>query len=235
MCYGQVWYTNINMPHQTVLISVCYDFLICFTPFAKNSCLCRSAHTQTHTKSVPTLRQPCPPNRTESATACVCVCLRIGGPSALLLDPRLKQCQQVCDETSQTIPHLSLSFPFWLSSSHCPLVCPIHNSATSFCLLSTIFSHYLSLRLTDTHSVLVVSATVLFSPVPPISIYTSITILYLFLALFLSILATHQCSINHFGPRLPDLVVSCDVRAVSCVLECTSDKAIKTEDSSKNT
>lgn len=51
------------------------------------------------------------------ACARVCTCVRVSGPTALHLALTLKRCQQVCDETSQTIPHLPLfhSGPSWLA------------------------------------------------------------------------------------------------------------------------
>ena len=118
-------------------------------------------------------------------------------------------------------------------------------SNTLFSHLSLPRVHYffsLSICLTD-NSLLVVSAT---SSLPPVSIHTSIKAQRLFsLSLSLSLplsplrtpslsfFATYQRSIDHFGPRVPDLVVSCDVRSVSFVPECTSVKADKTEQSSK--
>ena len=179
---------------------------------------------------------------------CTCVCACTGGPSGLLLAQRLKQCQQVCDETSQTIPHLSLSLSLSLALfSILALLLSLSPrlSNTLFSHLSLPRVHYffsLSICLTD-NSLLVVSAT---SSLPPVSIHTSIKAQRLFsLSLSLSLplsplrtpslsfFATYQRSIDHFGPRVPDLVVSCDVRSVSFVPECTSVKADKTEQSSK--
>jgi len=76
---------------------------------------CCYTHTHTHTymkthcKSIPTCLQLCSP-------LTVCVSKYVCGPSGPVLALRLKQCQQVCDETSQMIPR---SFPFRLSLSRC--------------------------------------------------------------------------------------------------------------------
>ena len=189
------------------------------------------------------------PRQCVCARVCVCVC--VGGPSGLLLAQRLKQCQQVCDETSQTIPHLSLSLSLFSILALLVSLSP-RLSNPLFSHLSLSLVHYffsLSICLTD-NSLLVVSATCLLIPLPPVSIHTSIKAQCLFslsLALTLSLclplsplrtpslslFATYQRSIDHIGPRVPDLVVSCIVRSVSFVPECTSVKATKTEQSSK--
>lgn len=64
-------------------------------------------------------------------SGCMCVC----GSSALLLAPRLKQCQRVCDETSQTI-----LFFFFHSGSPCLAVSRLSNSLFNLLFLSLV--HY---------------------------------------------------------------------------------------------
>lgn len=148
-------------------------WLLCFfAPYPKKQLQKSSSiHAQTHGKSsymhvtMFTLRQ----------RVCVCVCVR--GPSDLLLALRLKQCQQVCDETSQTIPHLSLFsiLALLVSLSHC-----LSNPLFSHLFLSLV--HYflsLSISLVCLIHTPCGQFYVFLLPLPPISIYTSIT-LYVF-------------------------------------------------------
>lgn len=116
-------------------------------------------------------------NQVHPATVCMCVLCVCVRQWALWssLGPEIKAMSasvwwDLTDDTSS----LSLSFPFWFSSSHCPLIFPIHYSATSFCLLSTNFSHYLQ-YMSDWYSLLMVSATFLLTSHPPLCIYTFVS------------------------------------------------------------
>lgn len=122
-------------------------------------------------------------------SGCMCVC----GSSALLLAPRLKQCQRVCDETSQTI--LFFFFPFWLSLSRClsSVQFIIQPPLSVSCPL--FFPHYLSQ--TDTNS--------LWSSLPltpPVPVWIYITVLYMFYPSSSLPRFRRRFSINHFTPRL---------------------------------
>lgn len=157
------------------------------------------------------------------------MCVRMcRGPSGLLLALRLKQCQQVCDETSQTIPHLSLFSILALLVSLSPR---LSNLLFSHLFLSLVHYFFLIIYLPLSVSLILTHCGHCYSS-------CFLYLLYYFLSLlrnlFLSLFATHQRSINHFGPRWPDPLVSCDVWAMSCVPECTSDKANKTKWSIRN-
>lgn len=206
MEYGQVWNTNINvnLSHQTVLIVACYDVMqdswFFLLPMQKKTAVYTSPHTPKHSKSVPTCRQPCPPCN----SVCVCVC--VGGPTSLLLALRLKQCQQVCDETSQTIPHLSLFSILALFVSLSPR---LSNTLFNHLFLSLV--HYffsLSMSVSDWS----LWSSLLFSP-PPLYLY--ITVLSL--------------------PGCQTLWCPVTSEQTSCNLEWTTEKVNKTEGSRKET
>lgn len=125
-----------------------------------------------------------------SATVCASVCVQVGGPSSLNLALRLKRCQQVCDETSQTIPHLGL----FHSGSSCLTV----SSSVPYIMqppLSLSCPHFffsLSICPTDTHSFW---SLLLFFSLP----FISYQLTHYVYSLSSSLLSYHF-SLNHFVP-----------------------------------
>lgn len=121
--------TSINLPHQSVLIFVMSCRVSVWVCLFFHSLYTEGSATLVY-KHIVNLSPAC---------ARVCTCLRVSGPTALHLALTLKRCQQVCDETSQTIPHLPLfhSGPSWLARPS--------DTLCSHLVLSPlrIFSHYL--------------------------------------------------------------------------------------------